>query len=79
MPQRSNLLLQMLLQTNGYISLIWSISYFLHMLVWVSAHSVSGDASVSTNLSTFHLLSVGSVVELQWGGHAGGLSAGSVG
>lgn len=36
MPQRSNLLLQMLLQTNGYISIIWGISYFLHMLVWVS-------------------------------------------
>lgn len=49
MLQRSNLLLQMLLQTNGYISLIWSISYFLHMLVWVSTHSVTGARQESVN------------------------------
>ncbi|KAH8397859.1 hypothetical protein KR222_003983 [Zaprionus bogoriensis] len=28
----------MLLQANGYVSLVWGISYLLHMLVWVSAH-----------------------------------------
>ncbi|EDV99620.1 GH12440 [Drosophila grimshawi] len=34
LPHRSNLLLQMLLQTNAYVSVIWSFSYLLHMIIW---------------------------------------------
>ncbi|XP_062138436.1 transmembrane protein 17B [Drosophila sulfurigaster albostrigata] len=34
-PQRSNLVLQMLLQINGHVSIVWACSYLLHMIVCV--------------------------------------------
>ncbi|XP_034480431.1 uncharacterized protein LOC117786339 [Drosophila innubila] len=34
-PQSSNLLLQMLLQINFYVSFIWSCSYLLHIIIWL--------------------------------------------
>ncbi|KAM8721683.1 hypothetical protein ACLKA7_007540 [Drosophila subpalustris] len=34
-PLRSNLLLQMLLQLNFYVSLIWSCSFLLRIVIWL--------------------------------------------
>lgn len=36
MRQHANLLLQMLLQANVYVTIIWAISYLLHLIIWVS-------------------------------------------
>ncbi|XP_017871285.1 PREDICTED: uncharacterized protein LOC108619280 [Drosophila arizonae] len=33
-PQKSNLILQMLLQANAYVSILWSVSYLLHLCFW---------------------------------------------
>ncbi|XP_016992323.2 transmembrane protein 17B [Drosophila takahashii] len=32
-PHRANLLLQMLLQANTYVSMVWAMSYMIHMLI----------------------------------------------
>ncbi|EDW62686.2 uncharacterized protein Dvir_GJ16965 [Drosophila virilis] len=34
MWQHANLLLQMLLQANVYVTIIWAISYLLHLIIW---------------------------------------------
>lgn len=34
-PQSSNLLLQILLQINFYVSLIWSCSFLIHIIIWL--------------------------------------------
>ncbi|XP_064546596.1 uncharacterized protein LOC135434119 [Drosophila montana] len=34
MRQHANLLLQMLLQANVYVTIIWAISYLLHLILW---------------------------------------------
>ncbi|KAH8287466.1 hypothetical protein KR054_007886 [Drosophila jambulina] len=38
-PHRANLVLQMLLQANTYVSVVWALSYLFHMLIRVSAPS----------------------------------------
>ncbi|KAH8281191.1 hypothetical protein KR018_009245 [Drosophila ironensis] len=35
-PHRANLLLQMLLQANAYVSVVWALSYLIHMLIRVN-------------------------------------------
>lgn len=37
-PHRANLVLQMLLQANTYVSMVWAMSYMIHMLIRVSFH-----------------------------------------
>ncbi|XP_020808399.1 uncharacterized protein LOC110184273 isoform X2 [Drosophila serrata] len=32
-PHRANLVLQMLLQANTYVSVVWAMSYLIHMLI----------------------------------------------
>ncbi|EDX16617.1 GD24500 [Drosophila simulans] len=32
-PHRANLVLQMLLQANTYVSMVWAMSYMIHMLI----------------------------------------------
>ncbi|XP_016952641.1 transmembrane protein 17B [Drosophila biarmipes] len=32
-PHRANLVLQMLLQANTYVSMVWAMSYLIHMLI----------------------------------------------
>lgn len=35
-PHRANLVLQMLLQANSYVSVVWAMSYLIHLLIRVS-------------------------------------------
>lgn len=35
-PHRANLLLQMLLQANVYVSVVWAMSFLIHLLIRVS-------------------------------------------
>jgi len=37
-PHRANLVLQMLLQANTYVSMVWGMSYLIHLLIRVSVH-----------------------------------------